>query len=228
MARVFDLAVQLAVREQARPAFAELHVAFGVSCACATGPRCPWCAGAPAGRASSTMGLEPHLGQASAANRPHGPMPISPGAAAGCQDRRPWRPSGQPAGAVTGGTQRMSGVGPMCGWPAWRCGRSASWAGSASVTSINEHGQQIGLARIEAALEHYAHWPARPQPRPAPGGQAAQGRQRMDTGRVQGPARVGCSASTARRSTTGRADRGSLSSVQADRAAALLPCGGLW
>lgn len=49
----------------------------------------------------------------------------------------------------------------------------------------NEHGQQIGLARIEAALEHMHIGQRGLSHAQCLSGQTAQGRQRMDAGRVQ-------------------------------------------
>ena len=47
-ARVLDPAIELAVGERARAAFAELDVGFGIELRRgATGPRCPWCVRAP-------------------------------------------------------------------------------------------------------------------------------------------------------------------------------------
>ena len=64
MARVFDLAVELAVREGAGAALAKLHIAFGVECFLA--PQTPGVFGAltHGAAAFNDDGLEAHLRQA--------------------------------------------------------------------------------------------------------------------------------------------------------------------
>ncbi len=73
--RVFDLAVQLAVREQAGAALAELHVGFG--CQRVLAPQCPGVFGATSDIASPFQddGLEAHLREQECREQPARPEP---------------------------------------------------------------------------------------------------------------------------------------------------------
>lgn len=133
--RILDLAVQLAVGERPGPAFAELHVGFGVEHALA--PQAEGVLGAFAHglAAFRMMGRKPICARISPANRPHGPMPITTG-------RRKLPCSG----AFVTKWYAMSGVTPQCGLPARRLIAAAS-----SVTSTSTIYVSLMSARLRAS-----------------------------------------------------------------------------
>ena len=120
--RVLDLAVQLAVGERAGAALAELHVAIpGRARRAATGPRCPSCARAPPCPRSRMIGRKPICASISAANRPHGPAPITTGRSA------------NPSGARATSRYDKSGADPTSRPSPTRPSTAASSATSAST-----------------------------------------------------------------------------------------------
>ena len=142
MAGVLDLAVELAVRERARTAFAVLHVGFGRQLALA--PQAPGVLGALAHGLAALQhdGLEAHLGQheackhaAGAKAHDHGALIHIGGSLAHRRPAHVWR--GVDVGVVRKVRQQRGFL---------------AFIGQRDVDDI--HRQQLGLARIKAALVH--------------------------------------------------------------------------
>ena len=145
-ARVLDLAVELAVGEQTGATFAELHVALGVEGALA--PQAPGVLGALAHRLAALQhdGLEAHFGQrergeqaARAQAHHHRAFPLEGAEAGGCMPR--WVPGHVGCGAhvrVLRVLREQRGL--------------LRRVGEREVDDVDR--QQVGLAGVEAALEH--------------------------------------------------------------------------
>ena len=82
--RILDLAVELAVGEQARAALAELHVGLRRQVFWRHSAQVSWVRRRTSRPRSSTMGLKPICASSSAANSPQGPKPTTSGRSLSC------------------------------------------------------------------------------------------------------------------------------------------------
>ena len=148
------------------------------------------------------MGLKPICAKASAANMPQGPKPTTTGRSPSCTPK--------PCGAWQGACQVMSGVGWMCGFCSNCCSKLVSACvllrAMSTMYTANKSALRASKLRLNTVSVAMSA-AAMPSACAANWRKAASG---WGVGRRSSSVSLGASA--ARRTSTGRAERGSLSS----------------